>query len=93
MERYELAPVGSQKSFNGKAYVWDMGNGLKVLQSYQTLVAYIDNKGFHKLWSGYSATTMKHINSFVGQNARSGGKAWWISLKTESLRDSEQYNS
>lgn len=33
---------------------------------------------FVRLWSGYSVTTMRHINSFLDFFGISGGgKAWW----------------
>ena len=36
-----------------------------ILTSYYTDVCYIDNNGiFHKIWHGYSKTTLKHINIF-----------------------------
>lgn len=36
-----------------------------VLTSYYTPVCYIDLNGdFHKIWHGYSKTTLKHINMF-----------------------------
>lgn len=37
----------------------------KTLKSYHTYICRIDRDGnFTKLWDGYSATTMKHINIF-----------------------------
>lgn len=76
---YELSPVAdSRKSFYGKATVVEW-NGEKVLVSYETPVCKIDAAGrFVRLWNGYSATTMRHVNSFnrlFGINQ--GGKAWW----------------
>ena len=60
----ELKPLYSQKSFYGKALVIDE-KGVKTLQSYQTKVCRIDEKGnFERLWNGYSVTTMKHIHAF-----------------------------
>lgn len=81
---YELAATG-QKSFYGKAKVIEDENGEIFLQSYNTLVCYIDKNGtIKKLWDGYSATTMKHINNFLDLfNIPGGGKAWWDGLKTE----------
>lgn len=61
----ELKPTNSQKSFYGKAMVSFSENGGKTLYSYGTPIAVINSDGtFEKLWRGYSATTMKHINSF-----------------------------
>lgn len=60
--KYELIPTNGRKSFYGKAIV-NENNGEKVLTSYETEVAKIDNKGrFIKLWNDYSVTTMNHIN-------------------------------
>ncbi len=61
----ELKPTNSQKSFYGKAMVSFSSTGAKTLYSYGTPIAHIESDGtFEKLWYGYSATTMKHINSF-----------------------------
>lgn len=85
----ELMPTtyDGRKSFYKKAYV-RYGKAI-VLESYGLPVARITTTGsFERLWDGYSATTMRHINSFVRQYAdniadsteRMGGKKWWISL-------------
>ena len=81
MNAYELNPTNSQKSFYGKAIVGIDSTGTKILYSYGTKVCSIDNNGtFHRHWGGYSATTMKHINSFIDTyGINGGGKAWWIS--------------
>ena len=65
MNRTEkLIPSTSQKSFYGKAVVLYREDGI-YLRSYNTLVCHIDNNGaFSRLWSGWSATTAKHMNSF-----------------------------
>lgn len=61
----ELKPTNNQRSFYGKAMVSFSSTGAKTLYSYGTPIAVIDHDGqFIKLWRGYSATTMKHINSF-----------------------------
>lgn len=80
-----LTPTDSRKSFYGKATVLLCSNGDKILRSYCTNVAKISADGtFHKLWDGYSATTMRHINSFCDTFGISGsGKKWWDSLTTE----------
>ena len=79
MKRYELIPTDGRKSFYGKATVIEKDNGEKVLQSYNTKVCKITSTGeFVRLWSGYSATTMRHVNSFLNLfNLSGGGKAWW----------------
>ena len=72
------------KSFYGKAII-TTANGNTILTSYTTDVCYIDKAGkIHKLWNGYSATTMRHINEFLRQNnIEGGGKKWWDNLPTE----------
>lgn len=83
---WELEPTDSHASFYGKAYFLAMSDGSCVLRSYQTNVAYIDAAGaFHRLWYGYSATTMRHINAFVTTHVgtHDGGKQWWESLPVE----------
>ena len=77
---YELDPIDGRKSFNGKAIVLEE-NGNKVLFSYHTPVAYIDAAGsFHRTWSGWSATTGRHIAAFGGPN-----KAGWCKLPVEPV--------
>ena len=81
MKAYELKPTNNRKSFYGKATIIERENGDIELQSYQTIVARIRNGNFERLWAGYSATTMNHINSFIKTFGISGGgKAWWQSL-------------
>lgn len=82
MSKFYLSPIDGRKSFYGKAVVKPVGNRL-VLQSYDTdVVEYDKDTGtFRRLWSGYSAATMRHVNAFVkycGQNG--GGKKWWDAL-------------
>ena len=86
----ELSPIyDSRKSFYGKAHVIiDRDNDIYTLRSYDTDVCRVRylNSGFvfEKLWDGYSATTMRHINDFVYQYCDrnyGGGKKWWDSLK------------
>lgn len=70
------------KSFYGKAKVIETDNGEKVLQSYNTFVCRITAAGrFVRMWDGYSATTMRHVNSFLSlYDVAGGGKAWWNAL-------------
>ena len=71
IEFYELQPKTSQKSFYGKARVTVYSDGSKVLTSYSTDVARIDANGnVFKLWTGWSATTGKHIAAFCGLNKK-----------------------
>lgn len=79
----ELMPgkYDGRKSYYGKAVIAD-GDGVKILYSYNTPVAKINRRGeFIRLWDGYSATTMRHINSFIDLFGISGGgKKWWDAL-------------
>lgn len=64
MEIYELNAT-KQKSYYGKALVIDEKDILK-LQSYTTIVAYLDKKLNQLHVSGwYSMTTSKHVNDFA----------------------------
>ena len=83
MKTYELPVVNDRsKSFYGKAYVCEVGDE-KILRSYGTDVCKIDSKGnVIRLWDGYSATTMRHINNFLALfNVEGGGKSWWDKLE------------
>lgn len=53
--------------------------------SYDTTVCKIDKSGeFVRMWEGYSATTMRHINAFIEMFGISGGgKKWWDALPVE----------
>lgn len=81
MKIYDLPVMGHEraKSFYGKAKIIETDNGEKVLQSYNTFVCRITAAGrFVRMWGGYSATTMRHVNSFLsfyGMNG--GGESWW----------------
>ena len=80
MKKYTLPVVcDSRKSFYGKAYVIETDNGEKILQSYETEVCMIDASGtFARMWNGYSATTMRHVNNFLALfDIDGGGKKWW----------------
>ena len=85
MKIYELIPgqYDRRKSFYGKAKVIEKDNGETVLLSYNTEVCKITSGGeFVRLWSGYSVTTMRHINSFLQLvGIAGGGKAWWDAQK------------
>lgn len=60
-----LKPVDSRKSFYNKAYEYTDYNGDVVLVSYTTRVAYIDNEGQCHVKGLFSATTTRHIKSFL----------------------------
>lgn len=82
---FDLPVCGSDRarSFYGKAKVIETDNGEIILQSYNTMVCKITSGGeFVRLWSGYSVTTMRHINSFLQLfDIAGGGKAWWDAQK------------
>lgn len=92
---YDLPSI-RQKSFYGKAKVIESNNGYWLL-SYNTIVCYVGMRENRynrkvpdtviKLWDGYSATTMNHINdffSYVGMSVL-GGKKFWENLKTNKI--------
>lgn len=85
MTHFELKPTNGRKSFYGKASVIAHENGDIELRSYNTIVARIRNGNFERLWSGYSATTMNHVNAFLDAFGISGGgKAWWMAQEVVS---------
>ncbi len=80
MTMFNLEPmVGHNKSFYGKAKIYDCGNGLYALLSYDTTVAMGKMDGtIYRTWGGYSATTMRHIQSFAAfLGTAVGGKRDW----------------
>lgn len=85
MKKYDLPCYDTHKSFYGKAHVLEDENK-RFLQSYDTVVCSLEytEKGvyFVQLWGGYSATTMRHINSFLKHFhfGNYGGKKWWDKL-------------
>lgn len=85
---WELPCYDNRKSFYGKAHVLEDNAGNAYLQSYDTIVCYIDASGhFHRLWAGYSATTQRHINSFMyeyGIGPRHRGKKAWEQMEVET---------
>jgi len=65
-----MAIHDSRKSFYGKAQVIDYHNGVYELQSYETIVARIENGTVTKSDIGvYSTTTNRHIREFIKQYA------------------------
>lgn len=87
---FDLPVCGSDKakSFYEKAKVIETDNGEKVLQSYNTFVCRITaDVRFVRMWDGYSATTMRHVNSFLSFYGMNGGrKTWWNALPVEETR-------
>lgn len=57
-----------------------------VLVSYETRVARIASDGsFRRMWSGYSATTMRHVNEFRdAHDLPKITKAQWEKMEVES---------
>ena len=79
MRIYDLPCMDGRRSFYGKAQIIEQDNGETVLRSYQTEVCKITAAGaFVRMWAGRSATTGRHINSFLDfLGIEGGGKAWW----------------
>lgn len=84
---YELKPIHTnQKSFYRKAIVtvsYNDDDMYLVLQSYDTYVVMVKiTKGgmpqVRRLWDGYSATTMRHVNELLMQEdfPKLSARAW-----------------
>ena len=84
MMKSYLMPADGRKSFYGKAVLIDDGHGTRILQSYDTQVCKLITGGaFVKMWNGYSATTMRHINGFRAHcRLPLINKAQWDKLET-----------
>ena len=81
MAIYELSPVDGRKSFYGKCAVFEI-KGKKYLRSYETVVMFQDKNGkFHRVYSGFTATTGRHIKAFSGMNKKA-----FFNLPLEKLR-------
>lgn len=76
--------MNSRAWITGKARVVEH-NGEKLLKSYDTIVCKLTADGqFVKMWDGYSATTMRHVDSFRRLNGLNAiGKAGWDKLELE----------
>lgn len=72
MKMYELTPTNSQKSFYGKAIVIIDDEGTETLISYDTPIIERTADGkLNRLWfSGWTATTGRHIKAFCGLNKK-----------------------
>lgn len=69
MRKYELIPTDGRKSFYGKAVVIVEDNGTETLYSYDTpIIKRLVSGELVKLWSGWSATTGRHVQAFCGLN-------------------------
>ena len=97
--QYDLKPqYDSRKSFYGKAWVDDKGNGTKVLYSYRTPVVRIEDGKVTLLRKGYlgwssSPTTLRHVKDFLKQNGFEAGSVNDIAkmYPTEQARVDESY--
>lgn len=67
MNKYQLVPKDGHKSFYGKAVV-KVCDGCEYLQSYGTTVLSKENGVLTRHWTGWSATTGRHIKAFCGLN-------------------------
>lgn len=68
MRTYDLIPTDGRKSFYGKAVVVENG-GTRTLWSYGTAIVREKKDGsLVRMWSGWSATTGRHIKAFCGLN-------------------------
>lgn len=76
-------PAYNQKSFYGKAKFINYNNGFIGCLSYNTVVC-VYNPGtgeFYKTWNDWSATTAKHIHSFMLYFGMNGfNKKEWLNL-------------
>lgn len=80
MVEYELKPTTQQRSFYKKAFVKE-DNGIATLYSYNTPVATIKNGKLIRLWSGWSATTSKHVDAFCDYyNLNKVNKKKWMEM-------------
>lgn len=87
MKTYELTPIFSnQRSFYRKAMIKVTDKGY-ILHSYNTDVVAIDYDGkVYRLWSGWSATTARHINEFLQQHRHDKlSKKEWQQLPIETF--------
>lgn len=78
-----------QKSFWGKALYFSTPHYI-ALKSYGTIVCSYDTRSgtFHRHWSGYSRTTLRHVEAFLSlccERERGVGKSEWENLPVESV--------
>lgn len=80
----------TQKSYYGKAHYYEYENAV-FLRSYDTTVCRIIDGKFERLWSGFSKTTLNHINDFRKlYNFPPLRKADWLALPCD-YSDVKQY--
>lgn len=62
----ELTPTSSRKSFYGKALVLEGKDGMRWLQSYNTIMCSVDRDGHVRRHSDHrSYTTDRHVKAFL----------------------------
>lgn len=81
MKMYHLTPNDSHKSFYGKARVYVRDDGAELLVSYDTPVMLHEDGQYYRLWGGYSATTMRHVRAFAGNEYN---KKRWMDMPVYS---------
>lgn len=80
INRYELTPNDSHKSFYRKAWCIEYADGSSALLSYETIALIRDKSGkLHRTWDAWSATTGRHIAAFAGLN-----KAAYLAMPYEA---------
>ena len=80
----------TQKSYYGKAHYYEYC-GVSFLRSYDTTVCRIIDGKFERLWSGFSKTTLNHINDFRKlYDLPPLRKAEWLALPCDNS-DGKQY--
>ena len=83
----------TQKSYYNKAVAID-NDDVIILKSYDTIVCYLDkDKKIHKMWGGYSKTTMNHIKDFCKLYNVDfiANKKNWLALPLESGKENKLY--
>lgn len=76
----------TQKSYYGKAHYYEYENAI-FLRSYDKTVCRIIDGKFERLWSGYSKTTLNHVNDFrklYGMDTLN--KKEWLSIPCDGER-------
>ena len=76
----------TQKSYYGKAHYYEYENAV-FLRSYETTVSRIIDGKFERLWSGFSKTTLAHVNDFRKLYGMTPlNKKEWLSLPCDGER-------
>jgi hypothetical protein len=86
---YDLTPITSQKSFYGKAKVVIAPYTGKTLFSYETPIVTVYSDGrtnrIVRHYKGWTPTTGKHINSFIGLRKKEFSKLPYETYKGYDL--------